>query len=260
MGLELDSGTLDADIGLATKKNLLDGLIKLRLYQLELKTVESENSLQSQLPLPVNVALDTLRDSNNTIALKIPVKGDPANPDFNINDALTKALAGGVQKGALTYLTLALQPYGAMITAAKYAGEAVSRLRLAPVVFAAGQSDLDGTATDYLAKVAKVLESRPKLAVKVCGVAVAQDQTWLQQRAAAAQKPEKDQKDAKDKAAATPATVDDAQLRALAKARADTVRNHLTDTFKIPASHLVSCRPRLETGDDKAVPRTDLLL
>ena len=87
LGLVLDSGTLDADAAVKIDKTQMDGLVKLKLHQLELETVESENSLQSQIPVPLNVALDTLRDSNNTISLKIPVKGDPANPDFNVNDA-----------------------------------------------------------------------------------------------------------------------------------------------------------------------------
>lgn len=54
--------------------------------------------------------------------------------------------------------------------------------------------------------------------------------------------------------------IGETQPRALARARAETVRNHPTGTFKTPASHLVSCQPRPEPGDDKAEPRTDLLL
>jgi Domain of Unknown Function (DUF748) len=260
MGLQLDSGSLDADISLKTAKDSMDGLIKLKLYQLELKNVASENSLQSQLPVPINVALDTLRDSNNTIDLKIPLKGDPANPDFNINDALTKALAGGVQKGALTYLTLALQPYGAMITAAKYAGEAVSKVRLKPVEFAAGQNTLDDTGRDYLSKVAKVLADRPKLAVKLCGVAVAQDKVYLQQQAQTAAEKAADKNSANKQPPAPPA-ISEQQLRALAETRAAGVRSYLVNNFKTPASHLVSCQPRVETGKDPAAtPRTELLL
>lgn len=265
LGLALDSGTLDADIKVDSGKDKLDGMVKLTLYHLQLKNVESENSLQSSLPVPINVALDSLRDGNDTIALKIPIKGDPANPAFNINDALTKALADGVQKGALTYLTLALQPYGAMITAAKYAGEAIAKVRLNPVVFPAGTSELDDTAKDYLSKVAKVLAERPKLAVKVCGVAVAPDRAQLQQAATAQQAGPKaaktgDKSKEKDQPPAVP-EISDEQLRALANARAGTVRDYLVQNFKTPASHLVSCQPRLESGESEdAAPRTDLLL
>jgi len=258
LGLVLDSGTLDADAAVKIGKTQMDGLVKLTLHQLELETVESENSLQSQIPVPLNVALDTLRDSNNTISLKIPVKGDPANPDFNVNDALTKALASGVKKGALTYLTLALQPYGTLITAARYAGEEISRVRLNPVEFEPGQAGLDDSDKEYLSKVAKVLQDRPKVAIKLCGVAVPQDTAWFQQQAAAAQK-----SGDKTATATKPAVpqIAETQLLDLARARAESVKGYLVATFKTPADHLVGCRPRIETDGDKgAAPRTDLLI
>jgi outer membrane protein OmpA-like peptidoglycan-associated protein len=257
MGLVLDSGNLDMDTKFAMDKERMEGLIKLKLHQLELDTVESENSLQSKIPVPLNVALDTLRDSNNTISLKIPVKGDPANPSFNINDALTTALASGVKKGALTYLTFALQPYGAVIAAAKYAGEAATKVRLKPVEFKPGQTDIDAMDKDYLSKIAKLLGERPKLNIKVCGVAVPQDTVWLREQAAAEAKADSKSADGKK---TPPVEIDVSQLQALAQARADAVRDYMVATFKTPASRLVGCRPRNETGDDKATPRTDLLI
>jgi len=256
LGLVLDSGSLDADATVKIDKQRIDALVKLDLQQLELETVKSKNSLQSRLPVPLNVALDTLRDSNNRISLKIPIEGDPANPDFDINDVLGKALATGVKKGALTYLTLALQPYGTLITAAKYAGETISKVRLNPVEFDPGQAALDDTDKDYLSKVAKVMKERPQLAIKLCGVAVSADADRLQQQAAAAQK------SGEQGAAKTPAPeISETQLQALAKARADAVEDYLVSTFKTPADHLVGCRPRVEPGDAKAgAPRTDLLI
>ena len=236
----------------------MDGLVKLKLHQLELENVESKNSLQSQIPVPLDVALDTLRDSNNTISLKVPVTGDPAKPDFDVNDVLSKALAGGVKKGALTYLTLALQPYGTLITAAKYAGEEITKVRLNPVEFEPGQAGLNDTDKDYLSKVAKVLNERPQLAIKLCGVAVPRDTAWFRQQAAAAQK-----SGDKTGTATRPAApeVADTQLLDLARARAESVKDYLVTTFKIPADHLVGCRPRIETDADKgAAPRTDLLI
>jgi hypothetical protein len=271
LGLVLNSGTLDADTRLKTDASNMDGLIKLDLHQLAIKTVEHENSLQSRIPLPLNVALDTLRDRHNSISLKIPVKGDPENPDFNINDALTTALAGGVQKGALTYLTFALQPYGAMITAARMAGEAISKVRLQPVAFEPGQTSIEDTHRDYLSKVAALLADRPKLAIKLCGVATPQDTAYLQQQALAAQQADAQQADAKIETAGTEAAGAEAalpppeigaeSLRQLARARAESVKTYLVETFKTPASHLVGCQPRIDTDSAKpAPPRTELLI
>ena len=256
LGLVLDSGSLNADTTLRIDKQEMKGQIDLELQQLELETVESKNSLQSKIPVPLNVALDTLRDSNDTIALKIPIKGDPNSPSFDPNDAITKALATGVKKGALTYLTFALQPYGAVITAAKYAGEELTKVHLKPVEFSPGLSEIDTEDKDYLGKVARVLKERPKLAIKLCGVAVAADRTYLQQQAAA--KTEKDKQNQTSKPAAP--DISEAQLTALAGTRANQVKDYLVEQFSIPASHLVNCRPRVDTDNSDSKPRTDLLI
>ena len=256
LGLVLDSGALNADTTLRIDKKEMKGQIDLELQQLQLETVESENSLQSKIPVPLNIALDTLRDSNDTIALKIPIKGDPNSPSFDANDAITKALATGVKKGALTYLTFALQPYGAVITAAKYAGEELTRVHLKPVEFDPGLSEIDAEDKDYLGKVAKVLKERPKLAIKLCGVAVDADKAYLQKQAAA--KSEKDNKSQTAKPAA--ANISEAQLTELAGTRANQVKDYLVEQFSIPASHLVNCQPRVDTDNSDSKPRTDLLI
>ncbi len=256
LGLVLNSGALNADTTLRIDKQEMKGQIDLELHQLQLETVESKNSLQSKIPVPLNVALDTLRDSNDTIALKIPIQGDPNSPSFDPNDAITKALATGVKKGALTYLTFALQPYGAVITAAKYAGEELTKVRLKPVEFDPGLAEIDAEDRDYLGKVASVLKERPKLAIKLCGVAVGADKAYLQKQAAA--KTEKDKKSQPSGPAA--ADIDESQLTALAGTRADQVKDYLVEQFGIPASHLVNCQPRVDTENSDSQPRTDLLI
>jgi len=255
LGVVLDSGTLDADLKLASKNELLDGEAELKLYQLELESVESKNSLQSNIPVPLNVALDTLRDKQNTIQLNIPVQGDMNDPKFDIRDAVNQALANGLKKGALSYLTLALQPYGTMITAAKYAGEAVTKVRLNPVEFEPGQSALNDRSRDYLSKVAQVLKDRPKLAIKLCGIAVQQDQLFYQQ-----QQHQTEQEEGKNKEVPQTPGVDEQQLAELGKQRAAAVKDYLVEKHQIPADHLVGCQPRIETDKAEEKPRTDLLI
>ncbi len=257
LGLVLDSGSLNADSTLLIDKQDMKGQINLALHQLQLKTVKSENSLQSKIPVPLNVALDTLRDSNDTIALKIPVEGDPNNPSFDPNDAITKALATGVRKGALTYLTFALQPYGAVIAAARYAGEELTKVHLKPVEFSPGLTEIDAEDRDYLSKVAGMLKERPKLAIKLCGVAVDADKTYLQEQKAEAQAG----KDSKTKdSKPSDISVSETELAELAEARASLVKDYLIENFGIPASHLVNCQPRIDTGKSDSQPRTDLLI
>ncbi len=243
LGVRLRSGTLLADTKLELAAGRLDSVTDLTLYQLDLTSLDNGQArkLQASLDMPLDAALDVLRDDNNTIHLKLPVRGDPAAPDFDFSDALRQALARGLRAGALQYLSMALQPYGTLISIAKFAHQQATRLRLDPVSFAAGSARLPATAGDYLSRIAAVLRKRPRIAVRVCGVAVEADRAVLA-------------------AAGQGARVEDRQLQALAKRRADAVRDLLVGRYRAPPARLVECLPEVETGDAKATPRVELLI
>lgn len=270
LGLDMKSGTLETDMRLKTEKQTMDGNVVLKLHQFEVESVDVENSLQSQIPLPLNAALDALRDRNNMIRLEIPIKGDPNSPDFNFNDAIHQALAKGVSKGALAYLSYTLQPYGALISIAKYAGEEISRVRLKPAEFNPGESTLDKTDHEYLGKVAKILHDRPKVAVKICGVAVDKDLDFFRKQQSGKKKPANEQKEQKEKKGtsaktappvSSEPTIDEKKyLEELATKRATAVKDYLVEKHKSDASHLVGCQPKLELGNAEQQPRTDLLI
>ena len=241
LGLKLDSGTLDMDLALSSHADKLDGKATLKLHQLALKTLDSGNSLQSRIPVPMNVALASLRDKNNTITLDIPVSGDASSPDFDISDVIVKALSGAISKGAMTYLTVALQPYGAIFTVAKYAHDKLGQIRLEPVIFAPGDVSIPEKQHPYLDKVAELLKNWPKLTIRVCGVAVRKDLPA----------PPGDKKTG-------PALPD--RLETLAQQRANAVMDYLVQQAGAAAGQLVSCAPRTATEDPEAEPRTELLL
>jgi outer membrane protein OmpA-like peptidoglycan-associated protein len=254
MGVVIDSGSLDLDLKLASKQQLMKGEAVLLMHQLSVKGTDSKDGLQSKIPVPLDMALNILRDKNDAIELKIPIEGDANAPDFDVSDAVTKAVAAGVSAGATSYLAYALQPYGTMIAVAKVAGEAASKISLDPVKFEPGQAALNDTAHDYLSKIAKVLKDRPKLAVKVCGVVVQRDVVHLQPPAVKGTA-----ETAKKEAAPAAPVVDEQKLTELGQQRAASVRDYLVG-LKVPAKRLVDCQPRLETDKADAIPRTDMLL
>jgi len=269
MGLLVDSGTLDADLKLASNGEVLDGKVDLVLRQLELGKVESQSGLQSMIPVPMDTALSTLRDTNNTIKLTIPIEGNINDPKFDPSDAINQAIATGLKTGALSYLKFALQPFGTLITAAQYAGEAIAKVRLNPVEFEAGQAGLTAIGEDYLAKVANVMRERPEIDIKICGVAVQQDSMLFQgqQEQTAVSDMAAEQQDeaaVSDMAAEQPVeqapAMDEQKLTDLALLRAEGVKDYLIEQHTIPASRLVGCRPRIDTEQADAKPRTDLLI
>jgi flagellar motor protein MotB len=272
LGYALKSGHLDADSAIGVDQGKLDIGNKLTIRGLEVSAVEnaSREKLDQQMAVPLDTALNMLRDKHDTIKLDLPVSGDIDSPDFDISDAVNTAVSKALKKGARTYLLLALQPYGALISVAQIAGEAASSVRLDPVVFAAGGKDVPADTHDYLEKVAGILTDRPELNIKICGHAGEQDRLAIGGPVGApptaggrlpdtvlepglAQSPQ---------AGATPppaAVVTDAQLLELAEQRAVAVTDFLVTRYGVTASRLVTCQPSIDSKAE-AQGRVDLLI
>jgi outer membrane protein OmpA-like peptidoglycan-associated protein len=246
MGYVLKSGHLDADSTLKLDSGQLDANNTLTIRALELTPAgnESGKSLDAIIAVPLNTALDMLRDRHNTIVLELPVSGDMDQPDFDISDVINTAVGAAVKQGSLTYLTMALQPYGSLITVARLAGEHVTRVRLKPVTFGPGSAVHMEESYGYLEKVAGILKDRPGVNVKICGLAVDEDRPEMGLKPAS-----KDREDPQG----------EQKLLTLAKQRAAAVKDYLVEERSVNASRLVACQPHIDE-DNEAVPRVDLLI
>jgi len=260
LGYALESGHLDADSTLKINKGLIESENKLVIRGLELRPMNnaSQEKLETQLAVPLNTALDMLRDKHDTITLDLPVNGNVDSPDFDISDVINTAVSKALRQGSMTYLKVALQPYGALITLAEMAGDAATKVRLQPVGFEPGSSAVAENAIGYLEKVAGVLKDRPEVNIKICGLAVSDDRVALSGQAPAAPAPEKNP-DVKTAKILEPVT--DEQLLALARARAGFVKSHLIERHAVNGSRLVACEPHIDSDeDDDQAPRVDLLI
>jgi hypothetical protein len=258
LGYALESGHLNADSTLKINKGKIDSQNNLIIRGLEITGVDNESrkKLDGQLLVPLGTGLSMLRDSNDTITLDLPVSGDIDSPDFGIGDIINTAMSKAIKQGSMTYLKLALQPYGALITVAQLAGEEATKVRLQPVSFESGQVTTLGEADSYLKKVAGILKDRPELNIKICGLAVAADRVAL---AGGAVPKETGSKAAGSAVGVEPVT--DQQLLDLAKQRAGFVKDHLVTKYGATASRLVACTPHIDDAeDDDNVPRVDLLI
>ena len=257
IGYQVKTGILDLDIHMLVEKNALDGEADITLRKLELVSLDDEQAkrFNQGLSMPLDTALNVLRDKNNTIKLKMPIEGDPSAPDVGIQDIVRQVVSAGMKQGVKSYMSFMLQPYSTIATVAMIAGRQISKLRLQAVEFAPGSADLSASSQDYLLKVAGLLKEREQLAIKLCGVATATDRQALQ--AAAAQPVQKTE--GKEQTA-MPAPISDQQLKDLAGARSGAVKQYLVERQQVPAGHLVSCLPELEGADAKEPPRVELLI
>jgi len=247
LGYHLDSGQLDAKLRLGADAGRLDGSADLDVRGLTMSPVKgAKGGLSEELPMPLDSALDLLKDRDNTIRVTVPVSGDLTDPKVGIARIVNKAMGKAVRAGAMTYVKVALQPFGAILAAGELAGKAIA-LRLDPMKFDAGSAQLTERDRKYATKLAKLLEDRPRLSLRLCGRATPQDRQAAP--AAAGQ----------GGTAPAPPADSDAALVALAQARADGLKEHMVRVHGVDPGRLLVCRPELD-ADPESAPRVDMLI
>ncbi len=238
IGYHLTRGQYDHhfDVDIANDEITLNNKLKLR--QLALKSVDPDKPqpVEKQLDVPLAFALDMLRDGDDNIELDVPIEGRMDDPSINVNDIINDALGKALKNGAASYLTLALQPYGAVLMAADFVGEQLSTVRLDPIVFAAGENELLPEQLDYTGKIAGLLQERPKLNLTICGQANDSDKAILMQNQGEA-------------------AVEEAQLVGLAEQRATAVKRQFVDKG-IESQRLFLCQPQFQPEATSAVTLT----
>jgi hypothetical protein len=241
IGHRIDSGQLDSDSTLSIDKGKLDGTNNLTLRGLVLTPVEGEalEQMESELAVPLNKGIDMLRDGNDVIHLQLPILGDLDNPDYDASDAFNQAVARATKEAAITSLTMLLQPYGSVITVARYAADKAAEIKLDPVIFSPASAEIDPARHDYLGKVAGIVKQRVNVNVRLCGVATSADRTALQGKGQEAG--------------------EDEHLLSLADQREAAIKDYFIDKHAIKAGRLVACQPRID-AEEGAEPRVDLLI
>jgi outer membrane protein OmpA-like peptidoglycan-associated protein len=180
---------------------------------------------------PLGAAIALLEDRNGNIKLEVPVSGDLNDPQFRVLGALNPIIMKAVAGTA----ALAIQPLGSVLLVGGVLANQALKVSFEPALFAAGSAELDQTAKRYLGLLAAKLAEKPKLALRVCGVAV-------------------DGERKRDKKGGYLDT--EADMLALAQTRADAVRSHLADEGAA-ARQLRACRPTLDPTE-AARPRVDI--
>jgi len=208
------------------------------------KEDDGDSSTAVGSAMPLDVTLDLLRDSQDRITLEIPITGTLANFEVGLNQVVRKAAQAALHKAAFGYVKTALQPFGAILFAANLAGKA-ARPSFESVQFAAGQASPTGEPGAYVVKLADLMHKRPGLRLTLCGVATAGDEIALQPSA-------------ENGTAPSPLLVSEEALLALAKSRADSVKDIMVSRG-IDAQRVFDCRPAFEPGADGA-PRVEVML
>lgn len=257
IGYQITRGHLNADIQMAIVQGVMDGKTTLHINKLQLHRPADagKGPLDGAIPIPLDTAISLLQDKQENITLTIPISGDTGNPNFDIKEAINIAIAKGMRKATLGYLAYTLQPFGAILMAADHLRGLPSGIRLDPITFEEGTAIPTSLAKEYPKQISKLLTDRPKLHLRVCGIASELDRSRLLEQQLALLKAEKRQP-----AKGTPQpAIDDQRLLELADQRSLYSRRTLINTYQVNPDQLYNC-PSLIDPSSAAQPRVELLI
>jgi len=231
LGHRIKSGQLNARLKLLADKGRLDSSLDLDLQQFQLKQQparqkkDDQEKIDQEIGLPLDTALNLLRDRDNSIKLQIPVTGDVNSPDFDPSDAIRKATSTAITAAVINYYT----PLG-LVTAAQGLYNLATALRFEPVVFAPGSVELGDTQNRQLDKIFQLMSERPAVHVTLCGFSNRDDVAVVAPQKPPAGKDGPPELDSEMRS----------KLTALADRRAERVRDYLVNKG-IAADRLILC-------------------
>lgn len=177
VGTGLASGQLEVSTDFKLDGKMLDVGNSLLFKKLKTKTISKElaEELDNELPIPLDSALNILRDNKDNISLDIPISGSIDDINIDITDLIVTALGKAIIPAATGYLTYALGPYAALAYVGFKVGEKMLQVDLPPIEYSEKLTEIPQEKMDYLNRVATILQEREKSTLQLCPhVAVAE--------------------------------------------------------------------------------------
>jgi len=247
VGVALAGGQLKLKSKVKLKDNQLDMSNEVVLKKLETSTISKELAakLDNQLPIPLDSALSMLRDSDGNITLDVPLQGPLDQLNVGISDIMITALSKAIVPAASGYLMYTLGPYGALAWVGMKVGEKMLEIRLPPVEFPPGVSEVPDGLKDYADRLAKILRDKPTEDFQLCPKSSA----WEFISESEKEKLDKKGLELSDKARE--------KLMALGQERAANIKKYLIRNYGIDKDRLLICITKIETKKS-AKPRVDI--
>lgn len=245
LGYELTAGQYDHRFDIKIENEQLISSNELKLRQLKVNKLQDADPA-SPLDVPLDFALNLLRDGAGEIELKVPVEGKLNDPEIGLEKIISRALSKALTAGSTTFLKLALQPYGAIWAGAEMGLKLATRMQLDPMPFEPGTIELSKEQQGYATKLAELMTERPGLQLTLCGVAGMADLAWIKtdidSKAISEQQPLPAPEDSKP--------VIEKRMLELATARQDALKRHLVDQHRLEAKRLYLCKPRVDAKSE----------
>lgn len=269
VGANLDSGRLTAASRAAAEEGRLDSSVDLTFDRLAFSPLSAEDAeqLSAAVGMPVSTVVGLLQDGDGRIKLTLPVGGTLEDPQVDLSQAIGKAMGGALA---------AVFPPTALASLLSKVGE--GGVAFNPIPFPPGLAELPDDSRSMADNLARLLDERPRLTLRVCGRGVAADYEALtssaaeqrQQAAEAARSQDgvfqrldrllgADDEPVPEASSPEQEAEVQAQLQALAVERTRAVRRYFADERGLPAGRVVECRSTADTADS-GPPRVEVTL
>lgn len=160
----IESGQLSSQSKITINNGQLEVNNDLRLDQFQLaKKDSSEQDDPLELGIPLNTALNLLRDKNDRIELDLPVSGGIDDPKFSIQPTINKALFKSIKTGVMTQVGPLLA-----ISALGKARDLKDALALKPIIFDNQSTKLNTDAKSSIDAFAALLKKRESISLRLC--------------------------------------------------------------------------------------------
>ena len=154
-GYRIRKGRLNLDLHYRIKQGQLNAENKLLLEDLQLgEKVDSKDAVD----LPIRLAVALLKDTQGNIDIQLPLQGNLNDPQFSVMPIVWQTLRNLVLRAAQAPFKFIAGLVGG------------SETDLSQVQFAAGSSELDGSAQKSLDTLAAALKERPVLRLEIEGI------------------------------------------------------------------------------------------
>lgn len=239
LGFDVLAGQLDSTIKGQVTDSTLDSTLRLKLRG---ASFEGGSDASTQEPevigataIPLNVALNMLKDDQGHIELKIPIKGDLHDPSFGMQHIVGLVVKKAAAAQAKDYLISTFLPYAQVIKIGMVAGSYALKARFDDLNYQPRQIEPAASQQEFIQQFVALMKEKKELQVKACGVSTPAELT------------------AKPESILTPQQKE--SLLQLSQQRASAFKKAVVSQG-IGSDRILLCVPAIEQGDAK--PRLKL--
>ena len=184
IGYAINTGQLNTQLNLTAHRSKLDGHVSLKLIKLDIKLQDKAKAEKGSkaLNMPIETAVNTLKNKYGDIELNTAIKGSLDDPDFNIGKFTAIILAKATKEQTRKLLSLAVSPVG-WVTSSVFGKSPYKQLTsLPPIEFKDQETSLSKKDKTLIKNIAVLLEEQAEFNFALCAVVSANEAETIKER------------------------------------------------------------------------------